>query len=95
MLHQIHSYNSCQKFTAATIKLAAILTFSTSKHKVIWQRLYRMCFRSPHPGGLALESSSEDITAVNTRENCGNEENFREITAVITGMETALTGIPL
>jgi len=42
----------------------------------------------------AVESCSGDITVVNPRENCGNGENFCEITTVITGMGTALTGIP-
>ena len=41
-----------------------------------------------------LEMCSGDITAVNPRENRGNGDNFCEITAVITGMGTALTGIP-
>jgi len=42
----------------------------------------------------AVESCSGDITAVNPLENRGNGENFCEITAVITGTGTALTGIP-
>ena len=41
--------------------------------------------------GSLLESCSGDITAVNPRENRGNRENYCEITAVITGMGTALT----
>jgi len=44
--------------------------------------------------GSLLESCSGDITAVNPWENCGNGEFFCEITPVITGMGTALTGIP-
>jgi len=43
---------------------------------------------------LVIESCSGDITTVNLRENRDNGENFCEITAVITGMGTALTGIP-
>jgi len=45
-------------------------------------------------GSKELEMCSGDITAVNPWENRGNGDNFCEITTVITGMGTALTGIP-